>query len=126
MKFAEADTSGGYLIEAYDAGAIRIAGRVYREGLIVSPRHLQPGWGPASPSDLTLEDIEALISLAPQVVVLGTGTRQVFPDAALFAAAMRRGIGIEVMDTGAACRTYNILMAEGRPVVAGLIVAAGT
>ncbi|MBK1701744.1 Mth938-like domain-containing protein [Thiococcus pfennigii] len=122
MRFAEADEADGLLIQGYEPGAIRVAGRVYREGLILSPRRLVPGWGPATAARLAPSDIEALLAFDPQVIVLGTGERQVFPAAALLAAAQARRIGIEVMDTGAACRTYNILVGEGRNVVAGLMM----
>ena len=70
---------------------------------------------------MTEAHIDALLELDPQVILLGTGARQIFPAMALLARGLARSIGIEVMDTGAACRTYNILMAEGRQVVAGLL-----
>ena len=122
MKFAEADSSAGHLIQGYEPGRVVIDGRTYSEGLIVSPRRLVTGWGPAAAEDLVAEHLGALIELAPQVIVLGTGTRQVFPAPAVTRAALARGIGVEIMDTGAACRTYNILMGEGRKVVAGLMM----
>lgn len=121
MKFSQADPSDGYLVEAYAPGRIQIDGRVFGIGLILSPRQLVPDWGPARAEDLTATHLEALLALDPQVILLGTGARQVFPALALLARGMARGIGIEVMDTGAACRTYNILMGEGRQVVAGLL-----
>ncbi len=121
MKFSQADPSDGYLVEAYAPGRIQIDGRIFSVGLILSPRQLVPEWGPARAEDLTATHLEALLALDPQVILLGTGARQVFPPAALLASVFKRGIGLEVMDTGAACRTYNILMGEGRQVVAGLL-----
>jgi len=121
MKFSEADHGDGYLVEGYEPGRIQIDGRIFNVGLILSPRRIVPDWGPAQAEDLTLTHLEALLALEPQVILLGTGARQVFPPFALLASALTRGIGIEVMDTGAACRTYNILMGEGRQVVAGLL-----
>jgi len=88
---------------------------------IVSPRHLLRDWPPASISDLQAEHIEAIIELQPELVLLGTGTQLTFPPPQLLAALYRQRIGVEVMDTAAACRTYNILMTEGRFVVAGLM-----
>ncbi|MCF6339087.1 MAG: Mth938-like domain-containing protein [Gammaproteobacteria bacterium] len=88
---------------------------------IVSPRHLLRDWPPASISDLQAEHFEAIIELQPELVLLGTGTQLTFPPPQLLAALHRQRVGVEVMDTAAACRTYNILMAEGRFVVAGLI-----
>jgi uncharacterized protein len=122
MKFSEADSGSGHLINGYRPGCIVIDGHDYREGLIVSPDHIIGGWGPANASDLTVEHIRALLNLSPQVIVVGTGTRQVFPNPQIYSAATECGVGIEIMDTGAACRTYNIIMAEGRKVAAGLMV----
>jgi len=122
MKFAEADTEGGHLILGYEPGRIVVDGRSYNDGLIVSPERIVTGWGPESAADLAEEHFEALIELDPQVIILGTGPHQVFPDPRVFLAAMQRGLEVEIMDTGAACRTYNILMAEGRRVAAGLIM----
>jgi len=121
MNFSQADPGDGYLVEAYEPGRIQIDGRFFTVGLILTPRQLVPDWGPARAEDLSLTHLEALLALEPQVILLGTGARQVFPSAALLAAVWTRGIGIEVMDTGAACRTYNLLMGEGRAVVAGLM-----
>lgn len=122
MKFAEADNEGGHLILGYEPGQIVVDGRSYKNGLIVSPEHIVTGWGPESAADLAEEHFEALLELDPQVVILGTGERQVFPDPRVYLAVMQRGLGVEIMNTGAACRTYNILMAEGRRVAAGLIM----
>lgn len=122
MKFAEADTHGGHLIQGYERGRIVVNGHSHSDGLIVSPERLVIGWGPKLAADLTADHFRQLIELDPQVVILGTGARQVFPDPRLYAAATRSGLGVEIMDTGAACRTYNILMSEGRNVAAGLIM----
>jgi uncharacterized protein len=125
MRFAEADNGGGHLIDAYGVDGISIGGRCFTRGLIVTPSRVQEGWGPPHAADLTLRHMDELLGFEPaanvQIVVVGTGGAQVFPDPACFAAAVERGIGIEIMDTGAACRTYNILMSEGRRVVAGLL-----
>ena len=121
MKFSQADPGDGYLIEGYEPGRILIDGKFFVSGLILTPRRLLPAWGPQVAADLTEAHIDALLELDPQVILLGTGARQIFPAMALLARGLTRGIGIEVMDTGAACRTYNILMAEGRQVVAGLL-----
>lgn len=121
MKFSETDRSAGHLIEGYGADGIVIDGRPLRPGLAVTPQRVVQSWGPSSADLLTAEHIDDLIALEPQIIVLGTGARQIFPDPAIYARAMEQRIGVEVMDTGAACRTYNILMAEGRRVVAAFI-----
>ena len=79
-------------------------------------------WRPQSIGELRMEDLDAVFALEPEIVVIGSGARQQFPDAALLAAVLSRGIGCEVMDTGAACRTYNVLASEDRKVVAALML----
>jgi len=121
MKFSEADTSGGHRILGYDPGRILIGDRVYTRSLIVGPDHISPDWGPESAVDLAADHFAALVALAPRIIIIGTGSQQVFPDPGLYRDLLRQGLGVEIMDTGAACRTYNILMSEGRGVAAGLI-----
>jgi len=122
MNFAEADSGEGHFIEGYGPGRIVIDGRGYAASLIVSPEHIVTDWGPTSVNELSELHLAPLLALSPQVVVIGTGERQVFPDPRLYFSLVTQGIGVEIMDTGAACRTYNILMAEGRRVAAGLII----
>ena len=122
MKLAQGNTDGGHLILGYEPGRIFVGDRVYTQGLIVSPERIVTGWGPARAEDLAVEHFEALVELDPQVIIVGTGERQVFLDPRDYLVALQRGLGVEVMDTGAACRTYNILMSEGRKVAAGLIM----
>ncbi len=121
MRFAETDDRGGNLVRGYGPEGIRIGARTYRGGLILTPARIVTDWGPAEAEGLAPEHLEALLALDPELIVLGTGAVQVFPDPALYRVTAARGVGIEVMDTGAACRTYNILMAEGRRVVAGFL-----
>lgn len=122
MKFTAVDTGGGHLILGYEPGRILIGGRAFTRGLILSPGRIVTDWGPEHAADLTTEHFEALVELDPQVIIVGTGKRQVFPNPRTYVAVLRRGLGVEVMDTGAACRTYNILISEGRKVAAGLIM----
>ena len=88
---------------------------------IVSPRHLLRDWAPVNIEDLLADHLTAIIELRPELVLLGTGPQLKFPAHSILAEIHQQRIGIEIMDTAAACRTYNILMAEGRFVVAGLI-----
>jgi uncharacterized protein len=122
MRFAEADNSSGHLIGGYGADGILIDGRRYQSSLILTPRQIIEEWGPASAAELARAHLDAILALDPQVILLGTGARHVFPDPAVYAWALERRAGVEVMDTGAACRTYNLLMSEGRRVAAGLIL----
>jgi len=122
MKFAEFDTDTTILIEAYEHDRVRIAGRDYTGGVLISVDGITAGWGPDSPAGLAAEHLEPLLASRPQVVVLGTGRRQRFPDPSVYFMLLEQGIGVEIMDTGAACRTYNILAGEGRRVVAALLL----
>ena len=122
MKFSEFETDTGPLIEAYEPGRVRIGGQHYSGGVAVTAGQVLAEWAPDGFDALTPEHLEAIRAFAPQVVVLGTGTRQRFPHPGLYARLLEDGIGVEVMDTGAACRTYNILASEGRRVVAALIL----
>lgn len=121
MRFAETDEGGNNLIQGYGPEGIRIGARHYVGGLIVTPRRIVEDWGPPDPRALDRGHFQPVIDLAPEVIVLGTGRVQVFPDPALYGEVLALGIGFEAMDTGAACRTYNILMSEGRRVVAALL-----
>lgn len=88
---------------------------------VVSPRHLLRDWAPSTIDELQAAHLEIIIELQPELVILGTGLHLTFPDQRILAGLHQQRIGVEIMDTAAACRTYNILMAEGRFVVAGLL-----
>ncbi len=122
MKISLAATDQKFAIRAYEKGQLIINEQAYRRNLIITPERLIPDWRPQSVADLTAEDFEELLALRPGLILLGTGERQVFPSAALYAGLINAGIGVEVMNTPAACRTYNILMSEGRSVAAALMM----
>ena len=88
---------------------------------IISPRHLIQNWPPMSIEALLAEHLESLVKLQPEIVLLGTGQKLQFPESKILAKLHNQQLGVEIMDTAAACRTYNILMMEGRFVVAGMI-----
>ncbi|NEV63760.1 Mth938-like domain-containing protein [Thiorhodococcus minor] len=123
MRFAEADDSSGNLVEGYGPEGILVGGRRFHRSLVLAPDRIIEDWEPSGPRDLVPEHLETVLALDPQVIVLGTGEEQFFPPPEVYFWVLERGVGIEVMDTGAACRTYNILMSEGRRVAAGLILA---
>jgi uncharacterized protein len=122
MKFMLDNNTDGYAIQRYDVGVIIIAERSYRESLILLPDRVIENWPPNSVNDLADEDFHQLMELEPEIVLLGTGLQQQFPHPSLTQPLMQQRIGLEVMDTAAACRTYNILMAEGRRVAAALFM----
>jgi uncharacterized protein len=108
-------------VTAYGPGFIEINAVRFTGNLIFSPDRPASPWNPSSFETLSAGDFEALLALEPEIVLIGTGSRQRFPRPALYAALTRARIGVEVMDTPAACRTYNILTAEGRRVVAAVL-----
>lgn len=89
---------------------------------ILAPEQLQLSWTPTTLNALAAEDIEPILQYMPEVILLGTGQKLQFPAAEILAPIHRAGVGIEVMDSHAACRTYNILAAEGRVVVLAVIL----
>jgi uncharacterized protein len=120
MRFNQ-DSSSGNLIRSYGAGEIRINDATFKEPVIVSSSAVAPGPQIASAGELAARHAAAVLAHDPEVVLLGTGVRQLFPAPEFGAAFLGAGVGFEVMDTGAACRTFNVLVAEQRRVVALLI-----
>lgn len=111
-----------YLLRGVSVDGVLVNDKKINRSFILTPHELVENWRPASSQELVAEDMQALLDLNPVLVILGTGTRQQFPSAAVMAACLTRGIGIEVMDNAAAARTFNVLATEGRKVVAGFIV----
>ena len=113
---------GRQIIESYGNGGFRVTGESYRGSILVLPER-SAAWAPASIDELDLESLEPVLAAEPRVEVLliGCGRAMAFIDPELRDAARARGVALEPMDTGAACRTYNVLMAEDRRVAAALI-----
>lgn len=122
MKFTADRPEGSYVVRGYAPGRLRIGQREITTSVILSPATLIEPWRPRRMSEFTADDLEPAIALSPAVLLIGTGARQVFPDAAVFAALHAAHIGFEIMDTGAACRTYNVLIGEDRDVAAALMI----
>ncbi|MCX8114421.1 MAG: Mth938-like domain-containing protein [Burkholderiaceae bacterium] len=121
MKLHQDPRTSLNTVTAYGPGFIEINAVRFTGNLIFSPDRPASPWSPSSFETLAAGDFEALLALEPEIVLIGTGSRQRFPRPALYAALTRARIGVEVMDTPAACRTYNILTAEGRRVVAAVL-----
>ncbi len=121
MKFNLDSGKGTYKIEHIDSHSIIINKKVYTRNLIIMPESLNH-WAVDSFENLEVTHFEQLCALHPAVVLLGTGASIRFPDPELLAPLINEGIGVEMMDTPAACRTYMILMAEGRKVAAALLI----
>ncbi len=111
-----------YIIDAYTVGQVTIAGKVYQSSLLVSPDVIVPDWHPELFSELTASHIEQISAMEPEIVILGTGNTLNFPADSIMRPLTERYIGFEIMDTGAACRSYNFLVSEGRQVIAALLM----
>ncbi|TCO82096.1 uncharacterized protein EV699_106193 [Plasticicumulans lactativorans] len=111
------------VVRAYGEGYVTVNADTRLEcAFVISPQRLITDTLPQRFEDLAAEHFEALIELRPEVVLLGTGARQRFPHPRLTQALTAAGIAVEVMSTDAACRTYNIVAAEGRNAVALLLM----
>ena len=122
MKLHLADESELLLVRAYDDRSITIAEQRYYSSLILMPQRIIPDWRPQLLTELCAEDLRQVLELEPEVVLLGTGPKLRFPSPQLSALVQTNAVGLEIMDTAAACRTYNILASEGRRVVAALLL----
>jgi uncharacterized protein len=109
-------------ITGYGEGYVLVNGQRHESSLIVTPDQVVP-WDVSEFARITLQDFEKLKALQPEILLLGTGPTQRFPHPRLTAPLAEAGIGVEVMDLKAACRTYNILVAEERKVAAALLFA---
>lgn len=122
MKFSEENPDDGYFIQKYESDKIIINERRFIASLIICPDRVIEDWQPRTVETLELAHFESMLALEPEVALIGTGEKLVFPPVEVYSSLIQQGVGVEIMDTGAACRTYNILMSEGRRVVAGLIL----
>ncbi|MES2258983.1 MAG: Mth938-like domain-containing protein [Pseudomonadota bacterium] len=122
MKLHASSTQQYQTITGYVAGGVEINAKPYDYSLIVLPETAPRAWPVNSFDELNTEHFEQILAEAPDVVILGTGARQRFVHPKLSAPLTMRRIGVECMDTQAACRTYNILMGEGRKVLLALII----
>jgi len=137
MQFNQELTSASYTIRSYSDGKISISAPVTQTStnlqdqisydvittsFIMTPNQLIRNWPPQSVAEICAEHLTLIAELDPEVVLLGTGDTLEFPDMKLTYRLMEQGIGVEVMDSAAACRTYNVLMLEGRRVAIALVV----
>ena len=123
MQFAREDFNSELMVRACDVGQVTVGSQSYQRSLILTPERVIPDWRPQQVTDINEQDLDGILSLQAEIILLGTGTSLCFPPARLSAYVMAAGTGLEVMDTSAACRTYNILLSENRRVVAALLLA---
>ncbi len=122
MKLHLASAENNHLITGYDDGRIRINQTAYEHNLIVMPQQLILNWQATTFEELNHTHFEEITELAPEVVLLGTGKMHRFLHPQHYLPLTKHQIALECMTTAAACRTYNILMSEGRNVAAMLIL----
>jgi uncharacterized protein len=122
MRFTQDQTPDVNVIRGYGDGGLRINAETFHGSMIVAASSLRAEPTLVAVADLRLEHAAHLLEFEPELVLLGTGVRQIFPEAFFGAEFLKAGIGFEVMDTGAACRTFNVLVGEQRRVVALLLM----
>jgi len=110
------------MFTGYGEGYVEVNRARHSDSLVVSADRLITDWPVESVGGIGADHLAAIVELKPEIVLLGTGRTFTFPEPRLLAPLHNAGIGVEVMDTPAACRTYNILLGEGRNVVAALIL----
>lgn len=112
------------IVRHYHPGEIRVRNTSYEHSLIITPREGGTRWAPQAFDELTAEHLEALLALepTPEMILLGTGESQHFPPRETMAPLINANIGVEIMTSAAACRTWNIVLSEGRQAVAAIII----
>lgn len=111
-----------YQIRSYQPGRIQVNEQIFTHSLIITPQQLINPWPPRSIDELTAHSFDIIPTLKPDILLIGTGKQLIFIELALYGELINHGIGVEIMDTAAACRTYNALSAELRKVAAALII----
>ena len=122
MKMTREYGDGRHVITAHDATWVQVNQTRYEGSLVVLPHALIQDWGIEQPDTLTAAALDPILTHTPEIILLGTGPVLKFPPRDILRLFRDRGIGLEVMDTPAACRTYNVIMNEGRRVAAALML----
>lgn len=115
------DNQAHYQIRAFEPGRIQINEMILTHNLIITPTELITDWHPTI-TPLEKTDFDFFLTFKPDILLIGTGQKLIFPSIEIYGHLINLGIGIEFMNTSAACRTYNALTAENRHVAAGLIL----
>lgn len=122
LKLHLSKSSERNVFTGYGAGYVVVNQKRYENSLVIMPGHIIENWQVQTFQQLTAKHFELLLPFQPEIVLLGTGNTLYFPNISITKELIALKIGVEVMDTSAACRTYNILMEEGRNVAAALLV----
>ncbi len=124
MQLTEHRHERELFVRRADAVSVAIVDRVFTRSLIVNAQHVVEDFPVRTVAELDASAISAVVALQPEVVLLGTGARALFPSQAVLAEFLKRGIGLETMDNAAAARTFNVLVGEGRKAV-GIFLLPG-
>jgi uncharacterized protein len=122
MKFQPDSLAGTNVISRRERGTVWVNHTPWQHSVLVPWRGPAQAWPPDTPATLNAEHFEQILALRPELVIYGSGERLQFVPPALYRALIDARVGIETMDTAAACRTYNVLASEGRSVVAALLL----
>lgn len=121
MKLSLSENNNSYVINAYSTGNFTIRGQLYEGSQLVTPTDAPLCWEAKSLKDVSIESFNDFTISELEMVLLGTGASLDFPEDAVIEWFSDQNIGLEIMDTAAACRTYNLLLAEERKVLAALL-----
>jgi len=121
MQFNLEGNPAKYQINGYTANSVTVNGQIYTQAVLVMPQYFSL-WDLNTIAELSQQHLIDLAALKPEIILLGTGTELVFPDPAITQVLFAQRIGLEVMTTAAACRTYAALTAEGRNVLAAIVL----
>src|SRR5579863_10711589 len=109
-----------YQIRAFKPGMIQVNEKILTHSVIIAPNQMIENWSPQTSEELSAATLSPVIALKPDILLIGTGSALVLLPIEIYGDLINLGIGVEIMDTSAACRTYNALSAENRNVVAAL------
>lgn len=109
------------IINSYSIDGVTIKNTLFQYSIIVSPEQILENWAPENFNELNIKHFAKIIEFSPEIVLIGTGNTLRFPEKNILDSMLTKQIGVEVMDTGAACRAYNFLAGEGRVVMAALL-----
>ena len=122
MRLQIDSADAAYIIRGYDTGKVFVNDEALTRSFIVMPDRLVRDWPPQTVGELRAEHFQIVADLGPEIVLFGTGDKLCFPSTEITAPLTMRNIGVEIMDTAAACRSFSILIAEGRRVAAALLM----
>lgn len=117
------DNQAQYQIRAFKPGIIQVNETILTCSIIITPDLLISDWNPQTVNELTAESLQIITEIKPDILLIGTGCAHVILPAEIYGDLINQGIGVEIMDTSAACRTFNALCAEYRRVAAALIIS---